>query len=168
MIFLSNSLNVLRMFPTKWLSCTIPRTLWEGCMQNNHRITMLSPSSKKHCTTTCMNIYRMCIAVCIYSHSLTHTGWDRICPKFYMIYLTSKPPVYSVDSLVLQRAAVLLNPAVHCYSDPALSGVRDLTSEPKPEKQSLPLWLYNSQPGMGEKHFHLSSTWRINLYFLTN
>ena len=29
------------------LSCTIPRTLWDGCMQNNHRTTTLSPSSKK-------------------------------------------------------------------------------------------------------------------------
>uniref|UniRef100_A0A4W5JBK2 Uncharacterized protein n=1 Tax=Hucho hucho TaxID=62062 RepID=A0A4W5JBK2_9TELE len=30
------------------LSCTIPRKLWEGCMQNNHRTATVSSSSKKH------------------------------------------------------------------------------------------------------------------------
>ena len=55
--------------------------------------------------------------------------------------LTSESPVYSGDSPVQQRAASLLNPSGHCYSGPALSGVRGLTSELRPEKHSLPLWL---------------------------
>ena len=55
--------------------------------------------------------------------------------------LTSESPVYSGDSPVQQRAASLLNPSGHCYSDPALSGVRGLTPELRPEKHSLPLWL---------------------------
>ena len=29
-----------------WVSCTIPRRLWEGCMQNNHRTTTLSQALK--------------------------------------------------------------------------------------------------------------------------
>ena len=39
---------VLRKLCASWVSCTIHRILWEGCMQNNHRTTTLSPSFKKH------------------------------------------------------------------------------------------------------------------------
>ena len=67
--------------------------------------------------------------------------WENYIIKVlsYLIILTSESPVYSGDSPVQQRAASLLNPSGHCYSDPALSGVRGLTSELRPEKHSLPL-----------------------------
>lgn len=36
----------LRKWCVSWVSCSIPRMLWEGCMQNNHRATTLQPSFK--------------------------------------------------------------------------------------------------------------------------
>ncbi len=39
----------------------------------------------------------------------------------YMLLNTSVSSVDSLDSSVHQRAASLLNPPGHCYSDPALS-----------------------------------------------
>ncbi len=41
---------------------------------------------------------------------------------FFFFLHTSESAAGSLDSSVHQRAASLLNPAGHCYSDPALSG----------------------------------------------
>ncbi len=54
-----------------------------------------------------------------------------------IITLTVVSVVYSVDPLVEQRAASLLNLLVYCHSDPVLSGVRGLISELKSEQHSL-------------------------------
>ncbi len=45
-----------------------------------------------------------------------------ISAKKYNVFHTSVSAADSLDSSVHQRAASLLNPAGHCYSDPALSG----------------------------------------------
>ena len=51
--------------------------------------------------------------------------------------LTTVSPVYREDSPVQQRAASLVNLLVYYQTDSALSGVRGLMSEQKPEKHSF-------------------------------
>ncbi len=57
--------------------------------------------------------------------------------------LTSVSPVYSEDPLVHQRTDSVLMLLIYSMTDLALSGVRGLISELKPEQHNLHLWLHN-------------------------
>ncbi len=81
----------------------------------------------------------------------THTSSTKI-HQYYgrltlllLLYVlnTSVSAADSLDSSVHQRADSLLNFVVHCYSVPALSGVRGLNSELNTNNHSLPLSPYN-------------------------
>ncbi len=77
------------------------------------------------------------------SSTKTHQHYGRLSLLFLLYVLnTSVSAADSLDSSVHQRADSLLNLVGHCYSVPALSGVRGLNSELKTNNHSLPLSPY--------------------------
>ncbi len=69
----------------------------------------------------------------------TPTLWQAAFTFSLYVLNTSVSAADSLDSSVHQRADSLLNLVGHCYSVPALSGVRGLNSELKTNNHSLPV-----------------------------
>ena len=97
--------------------------------------------SKYFCSTICRQLTTVTQCIILTLASI-NTGTIITCWTITGI-LTSVSPVYSVDSPVHQRAASLLSLLGDWSSAPALSGLRELTSEQRPEQHSLSLWLYS-------------------------